>query len=225
MQKIPQCIGIILDGNRRWAAARGLPKLEGHRRGYERALDAARWVRDRGIAHLVIFAFSTENWNRAEDEVSYLMELLRGMAQKDLAELAKEGIRIRFLGTRDRLAEDIVRAMEHVETESATNRRMTLWICLSYGARTEITEAAKGLARSGSPITEETLRAHFWSAEMPDPDLIIRTSGEKRLSNFLLWQAAYSELFFVEPHWPDFSEQILDTVLKDFGERRRRFGA
>jgi undecaprenyl diphosphate synthase len=221
---LPQCVGIILDGNRRWAKSKGLPKLEGHRKGFERLIDAARWVRDRGVPHLVVFAFSTENWNREAEEVSYLMDLLREMAKKQLRELEKEGVRLRFIGTRERLAPDIRDAIEEAETASANNSRLTLWVCLSYGARAEIVAAAEALRRAGTPITEETLRSHLWSAEMPDPDIIIRTSGEKRLSNFLLWQAAYSELFFVESHWPDFSEEMLDGVLRDYAERERRHG-
>lgn len=223
-EKTPQCIGIILDGNRRWAKANGLPKLEGHRRGFDKLIECARWVRDRGIPHLAVFAFSTENWNREAEEVSYLMGLLREMAKTKIRDLEKEGVRVRFVGTRDRLAPDIREAIEEAEKASAANSRLTLWVCLSYGARTEITEAAESLRGSGEPITESALRAHFWSADMPDPDIVIRTSGEKRLSNFLLWQAAYSELFFIEPHWPDFSEQMLDDILAEYATRERRHG-
>ena len=225
MYQTPQCIGIILDGNRRWAKERGLPKLEGHRRGLERVIDCARWVRDRGIKHMVVYAFSTENWNRDAEEVSYLMTLFRGMAQKDLRELVKEGIRVRFIGTRDRLDPDLQEAMRRAEEESAHQSALTFWICLSYGGRAEITEAARAVASGGGDITEESLRAHFWSAEMPDPDIIIRPGGEIRLSNFLLWQAAYSELFFIKPYWPDFSEETLDGILKEYEARERRMGS
>lgn len=221
---LPQCVGIILDGNRRWAKSKGLPKLEGHRKGFERLIDATRWVRDRGIPHLVVFAFSTENWNREAEEVSYLMDLFREMAKKQLRELEKEGVRVKFLGERERLAPDIRDSMDEAEEGSVENTRLTLWVCLSYGARAEITAAAEALRRAGTPITEEALRSHLWSSEMPDPDIVIRTSGERRLSNFLLWQAAYSELFFVEAHWPDFSEEILDGVLRDYAGRERRRG-
>ncbi len=219
----PSCIGIIMDGNRRWAKEQGMPKLEGHRRGYERLLDCARWVRDRGIRHLVVYAFSTENWNREVEEVSYLMNLLREAAQKGLQELAKENIRIRFIGTRDRFAPDVLELIERLERESAAHE-YTLWVCLSYGSRAEITAAAATAAATGEPITEESLHAHFWSAEMPDPDVIIRTSGEERLSNFLLWQAAYSEFFFTDTKWPAFTEKHLDDILSEFASRERRRG-
>ncbi len=218
----PTCVGIILDGNRRWAKERGLPKLEGHRRGYEKALDAARWARDRGIKHLAIYAFSTENWNREKEEVSYLMNLLREAAEKGFQDLAKEGVRVRFIGTRDRLAPELLAAMEKVEKESARHS-FTLWVCLSYGGRAEIVAAANTL-EGAKGVTEESLRAHMWSAEMPDPDILIRPGGEKRLSGFLTWQSVYSELFFIDPHWPDFSEEILDGILAEFAQRERRRG-
>jgi len=219
-----ECIGIILDGNRRWAKAKGLPTLEGHRRGFENLKAAARWVRDRNIPHLVVFAFSTENWKRSSEEVEYLMDIFRNAIKESGEELGREGIRTRFIGQRERFSDDIQKGMEETEAKTALNTRMTLWICLSYGARAEITEAAKAVAHAGGDITEESLRSHFWSADMPDPDLIIRTSGEKRLSNFLLWQAAYSELFFIKPHWPDFDERALDGILAEYAERERRMG-
>ncbi len=220
---MPTCIGIILDGNRRWAKEHGLPQLEGHRRGYELVIKCARWVRDRSIKHFVVYAFSTENWDRPKEEVSYLMNLVLEAAESRLRDLAKENIRIRFVGTRERLAPELLRAMECLERESAQNE-FTLWICLSYGGRTEIVAAAAAAAASGEPITEQSLHAHFWSAEMPDPDIIIRTGGEKRLSNFLLWQAAYSELFFIDPKWPAFTEKALDAILEEFAGRERRRG-
>lgn len=222
-QKPIECIGIILDGNRRWAKERGLPQLEGHRRGFNLLKDAAKWVRDRSIPHLVVFAFSTENWKRSEEEVAYLMDIFRDAIRDAGEELGKEGIRTRFIGQRERFAEDIQDGMREAEEKTKNNTRMTLWVCLSYGARAEITAAAAAAMKEGE-ITEESLRAHMWSAEMPDPDIIIRTSGEHRLSNFLLWQAAYSELFFVKPHWPDFDEKALDEVLADFASRERRKG-
>jgi undecaprenyl diphosphate synthase len=220
-QKPVQCIGIILDGNRRWAKERGLPQLEGHRRGFENLKSAARWVRDRDIPHLAVYAFSTENWKRSEEEVSYLMDIFRSAIRDAQEELGKEGVRVRFLGERERFAADIQEGMREAEERTSDNGRMTLWICLSYGGRSEIVAAAKA---AGGELTEESLRAHMWSAEMPDPDIIIRTSGEHRLSNFLLWQAAYSELFFIKPHWPDFSEELLDEVLAEYSERERRHG-
>jgi undecaprenyl diphosphate synthase len=223
-QNPPACIGIILDGNRRWAKANGSPKLEGHRRGYERVIDCARWVRDRGIKHLAVYAFSTENWDREETEVSYLMGLMREMAQEPLRKLSGEHIRVRFVGQREMMASDLQESMARAESALVEDARLTLWVCLSYGARAEITTAAKEIAERGDEITEESLREHFWTADMPDPDLIIRPGGEKRLSNFLLWQAAYSELFFIDTYWPDFSQEILDEILKEFTTRERRMG-
>lgn len=217
------CIGLILDGNRRWAKERNLPTLEGHRRGFENLKNVARWVRDRTIPHLVVYAFSTENWNRSEEEVAYLMDIFRGAIRDSREELGKEGVRIRFVGQRERFAHDMQDGMRETEEATDGNSAMTLWICLSYGGRAEIVAAAQAAAADGA-ITEDLIRSHMWSAEMPDPDIIVRTSGEHRLSNFLLWQAAYAELFFIQPHWPDFSEAILDEVLAEFAARERRHG-
>ena len=220
----PRCIGIILDGNRRWARREGLPSLEGHRRGSDRLIECVRWVRERGIAHLAVYAFSTENWNRAEYEVSYLLDIFRELAEKKLSELAAEGVRIRFIGKLDMLPADLQASMARIEAASASNTAITVWICMSYGGRAEIAEAAKATVAAGAEITEDSLRNHFWSADMPDPDLIIRPGGQMRLSNFLLWQAAYSELFFIEPYWPEFSEELLDAVLAEYAARERRIG-
>jgi undecaprenyl diphosphate synthase len=220
----PQCIGIILDGNRRWAKERGLPTLEGHRRGSEVFEESVRWIRDRGIPHYAAFVFSTENWKRAQEEVSYLMDLFREMVEKKFAELAKEGVRIRFIGRLDMLPTDLQESIRRIESASASNTKITVWVCMSYGSRAEIAAAAENISKSGASITEESLRSHFWSAEMPDPDIIIRPGGEKRLSNFLLWQAAYSELFFIDPYWPEFSEILLDDILTQYQERERRHG-
>ncbi|HUO56256.1 MAG TPA: polyprenyl diphosphate synthase [Candidatus Paceibacterota bacterium] len=219
-----QCIGIILDGNRRWAKKHGMPKLLGHHEGRVTLENAVRWVRERGIPNLVVFMFSTENWKREKEEVDYLMELFRESVKEDIAELAKEGVRVRYIGQRERFAKDLQEVMDKAERDTEHNTAITLWCCLSYGSRAEITEAAKSLAASGEEITEETLRSHFWSAEMPDPDIIIRTGGEQRLSNFLLWQAAYSELFFIDEYWPDFSEKLLDQILEEYAARERRHG-
>lgn len=221
--KIPQCIGIILDGNRRFAKERGLSLLKGHTRGLERLVDATQWVRDRGVRHLVVYAFSTENWNRSEKEISHLMDLFRRGAQKHFSKLTKEGVRIRFIGQRARLAPDIQILMQQVEKESSLNDGFTLWVCLSYGGRAEIVAAAQEAAADGE-VTEETLSAHLWTHEMPDPDIIIRTGGEKRLSNFLTWQSVYSELFFIDDYWPDFSEASLDSILNEYAKRERRIG-
>ena len=219
-----QCIGFILDGNRRWAKERGLPKLEGHRRGFEKLKDVVRAMRERNIPHVAAFMFSTENWGREKEEVSYLMDLFREMAKNDLRELGKEGVRIRFVGQLARLDADLQQLVSEVEEETKNNTRITLWACISYGGRAEIVEAVRKLADDGAEASEENLRARMWAAEMPDPDIIIRTGGEQRLSGFLLWESAYSELFFVDPYWPDFSEEMLDSILSEYASRERRMG-
>ncbi|HEY4517186.1 MAG TPA: polyprenyl diphosphate synthase [Candidatus Paceibacterota bacterium] len=223
-RNLPTCIGIILDGNRRWARANGLPEFEGHRRGYDRFVECTRWVRDRGIKHLAVYVFSTENWNRKAEEVSYLMNLLQEIAQQPLRKLAEENIRLRFVGKLEMLPQNLQEAIVRNEAGSKHNDGLTVWVCMSYGSRQEITAAAQELATTGQQITEQSLQKHLWTADMPDPDLIIRPGGEKRLSNFLLWQAAYSELFFIDSYWPDFSETILDRILEEYATRERRMG-
>ena len=219
------CVGIILDGNRRWAKKKGLAQLLGHREGLMNTYKKiAKHAQKRGVQHLVVYMFSTENWNRSEEEVQYLMNLFREAGRDQLKELLAENIRVRFIGQRERFAPDLQKLMDSVEADSAGESGMTAWICLSYGGRAEIVAAAGELAEKSEPITEESLRAHMWSAEMPDPDIIIRTSGEKRLSGFLLWQSAYSELFFTDTLWPDFSPKEFDAILAEFATRERRNG-
>ena len=221
--KLPACIGIILDGNRRWAKERGVPSFEGHRQGAERVAETARLVRDRGIPHLAIYAFSTENWERPDEEVSYLMKLFRTMAGEVFSKLADERIRIRFVGQRERFDASMQSLMRDVEQKSAQNSALTLWVCLSYGGRAEIVAAANPAATEGN-VTEASLTSHLWTADMPNVDIIIRTGGEKRLSGFLTWRSVYAELFFVDAYWPDFSELILDSILTEYAQRERRMG-
>lgn len=221
--KVPACIGIILDGNRRWAKERGLPSLEGHRQGAERVAATARLVRDRGIPHLAIYAFSTENWGRPAEEVSYLMKLFSTMASEVFSRLADENIRIRFIGQRERFDAGMQALMQDVEERSAQNSALTLWVCLSYGGRAEIAAAAQKAAAEGE-VTEASLGAHLWTTDMPDADIIIRTGGEKRLSGFLTWRSVYAELFFINAYWPDFDESILDSILTEYAKRERRMG-
>ncbi|TSC68710.1 MAG: undecaprenyl diphosphate synthase [Parcubacteria group bacterium Gr01-1014_56] len=223
-KKIPACIGIILDGNRRWAKTKGLPKLEGHRVGLETLKQTIRLLQSRGVPHVAVFMFSTENWNREAGEVSYLMDLFLGSIRKDFNELDKENVRIRFVGQRERFSSELQKAMNEAEEKTAKNTGITLWACLSYGGRAEIVEAARTMQKSGEEITEESFAKHVWTAEMPDPDIIIRTGGVKRLSNFLTWKGVYSELFFTDTNWPDFSEVELDRILQEYGERERRMG-
>ena len=217
------CVGIILDGNRRWAKANGLSQLEGHRAGSEALQKAVQLMRSRAVKHLIVYAFSTENWNRDPKEVSYLLNLFSEYLHTKLRELVGEGVRVRFVGQRERFSPVLQEAMHNMEKESAGNDAITLWICLSYGGRAEIVAAARATGEEGE-ITEESLARNLWTKDMPDPDLIIRTGGEKRLSNFLPWQSVYSELFFTNTKWPDFSEKEFDSILAEFGERERRHG-
>ncbi len=217
------CIGIILDGNRRWARERGLPAFEGHRQGFLKLKETVRWVRDRAIPHMVVYAFSTENWDRSQEEVGYLMDLFRELINKQAQELTAEGVKIKIVGQRERFAQDLQEGMDRIEKESAHNERATLWVCLSYGGRAEIVQAVQKAAAQGI-VNEETLSASLWTTGMPDPDIIVRTSGEQRLSGFLTWQSVYSELFFIEPHWPDFNEALLDGILNEYADRERRHG-
>ena len=225
IQNMPACVGIILDCNRRWAKKRGLPQLVGHREGLLKTYKTiAKHAQKRGIQHLVVYMFSTENWNRSEEEVSYLMDLFRESAKEHFKELLAENIRVRFIGQRERFAPDLQKLMDTVEADSAEKTGMTAWIALSYGGRAEIIAAAQALTKQSLAITEESLREHMWSADMPNPDIIVRTSGEKRLSGFLLWQSAYSELFFTNTFWPDFTKEEFDAILSEFATRERRNG-
>jgi len=222
-QNIPACIGIILDGNRRWAKAKGVPALEGHTEGLDNLERAVGWVRGVGVSHLVVYAFSTENWSRSQEEVLHLMGLIIRAAREQLQRLIEEKVRVRFIGQRERLSVDVREAVEQME-EQSKNGNFTLWVCLSYGGRAEIVEAARAMQKSGAEITEESFAQNLWSAGMPDPDIIIRTGAAERLSNFLLWQSAYSELFFTDTLWPDFSEAELKSILSEYGSRERRRG-
>lgn len=219
-----QCIGIILDGNRRWAKEKELPSLDGHRQGFETLKAITHTAREQGIPHLAVFAFSSENWSRTEEEVSGLMGLLVEAATSGLKDIVSEGVRVRFVGDMSRLPSDVMTALEKVETESAPNRELTLWVCLSYGGRAEIVAATEAASAHEGLMTEELIRQHMWTAEMPDPDIIIRTGGQKRLSNFLLWQSAYSELFFLDMYWPDFTSADLTKVVEEYMGRKRNFG-
>ena len=221
---IPTCIGIILDGNRRWAKERGFPGLVGHRKGFDNVEPVVLAARDMGIKHVVVYAFSTENWNRTKEEVSYLMDIFEKMAGESLTRLTEEGVAIRFAGQRERFSESLQKAMRRAEEGSPTDPRITLWVCLSYGGRADITQAAQKAVESGEAITEESLARHLWTAGMPDPDIIIRTGGEHRISNFLLWQSAYSEFFFPKTYWPAFTKTDLKKVIEEYSARERRMG-
>ena len=216
-----------MDGNGRWAERRGLPVAEGHREGTRALRRTVEAAIDLGVRSLAVYAFSTENWTRPADEVESLMEIFGETIERELPELAKQGVRTRFIGRRDRAPEWLRERMAALEAETAANDRLSLWIAFDYGGRAELAEAARRLLESGirpEDVDEEALAAHLHAPELPDPDLLIRTSGELRLSNFLLWQLAYAELVFVETLWPDFGEDDLRGALADYATRRRRFG-
>jgi undecaprenyl diphosphate synthase len=214
-------VAIITDGNGRWAERRGLPTIEGHRAGAdvvsERLRDAARL----GIEELTVFSFSTENWSRSDEEVAGLMAMFGERIESETPELDSEGVRIRFIGRREGVASDLVERMEWAERTTAGNLRITLFVAFNYGGRAEIVDAA----RAFEGATEEEFRRHLYAPEMHDPDLLIRTSGELRISNYLLWQCAYSELVFRPELWPDFTRKAFEDTLAEFEQRRRRFGS
>lgn len=221
----PRCIGVIMDGNRRWARANGMPTLEGHRKGYDKMKDFLGWAREAGVLWVIVYAFSSENWNRSTEEVSYLMKLLKRACAEEAAHFKKENARIRVIGNRARLAPDVREAVMHAEEETKNCTGETLALAISYGGRDELVEAARKLCgRAPEEITKETFAAELWTNGIPDPDIVIRTSGEQRLSNFLLWQAAYSELFFTETLWPDFSKEEFFQILEKYAARERRYG-
>ncbi|QJE72774.1 isoprenyl transferase [Aerophototrophica crusticola] len=231
-QSAPTHVAIIMDGNGRWAKARGLPRTAGHKKGVEsvrRALEAAQEL---GIRYLTLYSFSTENWSRPEDEVSALMQLLRFYLRGEIATLHKNNVRIRMIGERYRLSPDLQAMISNAEELTASNTGLTLVLALSYGGRQEIIEAARLLAQAArdgrlnpEDIDEAALSGGLFTAGIPDPDLVIRTSGEKRISNFLLWQMAYAELVFVDTLWPDFTKRDLEDAIQEFYRRDRRFGA
>ncbi|WP_448202927.1 isoprenyl transferase [Azospirillum sp. sgz302134] len=228
----PAHVAVIMDGNGRWAKARGLPRTAGHKKGVDAVRRTVEAAGDLGIGYLTIFSFSSENWRRPEEEVSDLMQLLRFYLRSEIAVLHKNGVRLRVIGDRARLSADIVRLIEDAENLTRDNRKLTLVVALSYGSRQEITLAARRLAEEvqagrldPKDIDEEAVSGRLFTADIPDPDLIIRTSGEKRISNFLLWQAAYAELVFVDTLWPDFTKRDLEAAIEEFHRRERRFGA
>ena len=218
-------MGIIMDGNRRWAKAHDLPVFEGHAAGYKKLQEVLDWAREARITHVVAYAFSTENWQRSEEEVGYLMKLFRSILENEMTRMIENRVRVRFVGDRARFGEDIQKLMADMEAATALNYEVTLHLLMSYGGRAEILAAANALLEEeATTASEEAFANNLWSSGMPDPDLIVRTGGEKRLSNFLPWQSVYSELFFIDTFWPDFSKEEFDTVLAEFAARERRRG-
>jgi undecaprenyl diphosphate synthase len=228
---VPRHVAIIMDGNGRWAAARGLPRVEGHRRGVEALRRTIRAAGEIGIGVITIFSFSAENWSRPAAEVGELMGLLRRFIRNDLAELHKSNVRVRIIGERAGLDADIGRLLSEAEELTRNNTKLTLVVAFNYGARQEIARAARRIAEQveqgalkSADITAQTVGQFLDAPDLPDPDFIIRTSGEQRLSNFLLWQSAYSELVFVPTYWPDFDRAALEAAIGEYQQRERRFG-
>jgi len=228
---VPRHVAIIMDGNGRWAHARGLPRSAGHRKGVEALRTAVQAAGEMGGSYLTIFSFSSENWSRPPSEVSFLLDLMRHFVRQDVAELDRANVRIRIIGERRGLAADIVALIEETEERTRANTGLTLVVAFNYGSRQEITAAARGLAfavREGrvapESITPELFGSFLETDGIPDPDLLIRTSGEQRLSNYLLWQCAYTELVFVDEYWPDFSRETLERAIAEYQTRERRFG-
>jgi undecaprenyl diphosphate synthase len=221
---LPRHVAIIMDGNGRWAQGRGLPRVAGHRQGAAAVREVTRAARRLGLEALTLFAFSMQNWSRPADEVEALMVLLVEFLEKEQPELLGNGIRLNAIGDLDRLPAHVRQRLEAVRRATAAGEGMTLTLALSYGGREELVRAARLAAARGGPIDQAALEAGLWTLGLPDLDLLIRTSGERRISNFLLWQAAYAELFFTDTHWPDFDERELLTAVADFQARQRRFG-
>ena len=222
--RLPRHVAIVMDGNGRWAQKRWLPRVAGHKQGVDTLRRVVRDCLERGIGVLTVFAFSSENWNRPADEVSGLMELLALALAREVPNLAENGVQLHFPGDRSALSPRVVQGLEAAEQRTATNRRLVLNVCFNYGGRWDIAQAANRLAQEGRPIDEASLASCLALAHVPDPDLIIRTGGEVRISNFLLWQAAYAELYFSDCLWPDFDGAQLDRALAEFARRERRFG-
>ena len=214
-----------MDGNRRWARAHNKPVFEGHNEGYKKLQDVIKWAREAGIDHVVAYAFSTENWKRSEEEVGYLMKLFRFILDNETKKMIDEKVRVCFVGDRARFDKDIQDAMLKMESATAKDFNITLHIAMSYGGRAEIVSATNALIAEGATnVTEEEFSKKLWSYPMPDPDILIRTGGEQRLSGFLPWQSVYSELFFVDAWWPEFQQEEFVNIIEKFASRERRMG-
>jgi len=222
--EVPRAVAIVMDGNGRWASGQGLPVAEGHRAGSRALRPIVETAIDLGIESLTVYAFSTENWTRSPDEVAALMEIFGETIDRELHDLAKEGVHTRFVGRRDRAPDWLQEKMAELEQATEAQSRLALWIAFDYGGRAEIVEAARRLVESGERVDEESFARHLYAPEMPDPDLVIRTSGELRVSNFLLWQSAYAEFVFTDTLWPDFGPDEFRAAIEDYATRRRRFG-
>jgi len=227
LSQIPKHVAIVMDGNGRWAQRRGLKRTEGHAAGEEALFDTVEGALEIGLEWMTVYAFSTENWLRPPPEVDSLMEIFHETIERELPDLAAQGVRTRFIGRRDRAPEDLQDRMETLERETADRERLQLWIAFDYGGRAELAHAARGMIEAGvlaDEVSEDVFAVYLYAPEMPDPDLVIRTSGELRMSNFLLWQLAYAEFFFSDTLWPDFGEDDLRQAVAAYAGRQRRFG-
>jgi undecaprenyl diphosphate synthase len=222
--EVPHAVAIVMDGNGRWAAGHGVSVAEGHRAGSRALRPVVETAIDVGVESLAVYAFSTENWARPGDEVEALMEIFGETIDRELVDLAKEGVRTRFVGRRDRAPDWLRAKVDELERATANETRLSLWIAFDYGGRAELVEAARRIAEAGADIDEDSFGRYLYAPEMPDPDLVIRTSGELRVSNFLLWQSAYAEFAFVDTLWPDFGPEEFRAAIEDYASRRRRFG-
>lgn len=224
---LPTHLGFIIDGNRRWAKEHGMPTAEGHRRGYEALKSILIETIERGVNYASAYVFSTENWKRSEAEVSFLMGLVLKLIERDIDEIIERNIRIRILGTRDRLSKKVAAAVQRAEERTAHCTKGTLALCFNYGGQQEIVDACKALIESGAraeEITPESITKNLYAPDIPQVDMVVRTSGEQRLSNFMLWRSAYSEFMFIKKNWPDMNFEDLDDVLEEYSRRNRRFG-
>lgn len=224
IKKIPKHLGIIIDGNRRWARERGLPTFEGHRKGLRKMKDVVQWCKEKGIKTLTLFVFSTENWKRSKGEVAYLMKLLKKATSVDLKEVAKKGVRVRVIGEKERLPRFVQESIKKIEKFTRKNKKITLNLAMSYGGRGEIVQAVKNIVKKRVPakkITENLISKNLWASDL---DMIIRTGKEQRISNFLIWQAAYAELYFFTGYWPAFNKRDLNKAIVAYSKRQRRFG-
>lgn len=224
MHTVPHHIAIVMDGNGRWAKRRFLPRIAGHKQGVDSLRRCVKACVERGVGVLTVFAFSSENWNRPADEVSGLMELLALALGREVPRLQSDGVRLYFVGERAGLSDKVDAGLREAERLTAHNQRLVLNVCFNYGGRWDIAQAAARVAAQSLPLTEQNLNAAMALAHVPDPDLVVRTGGEQRISNFLLWQSAYSELFFSDRLWPDFDEAALDEAITAYQQRERRFG-
>ncbi len=227
-ESIPAHLGLILDGNRRWAKAHGLPQLEGHRKGYENLKTITLEAVAQGVQYVSAYVFSTENWKRSKEEVDYLMKLLLWVARHEVKILDEHDIKVVFAGSRTQLSKEVIAAIEKAEARTAHNRKGTLVLCLNYGGQDEIIDAINEMFKehaNGEPVTKELFEQYLYAPDVPPVDLVIRTSGEHRISNFMLWRSAYAELLFSDVLWPEFSKQDLNEALHWYAKRSRRFGA